>query len=144
MTLRTLFFPDEIAPAVSPTEFELNEQHFFYLLPPELTSAEAFYNELARKPQVGKLNSRASPVIQLCPPEKCETTLGSGRIYFRTDKDHPLYPIALRAYNRLARYIRKWNFKTDRHDLYVGPHTAAEWQAGRLPLMASYSVVQSK
>jgi hypothetical protein len=122
--------------AISPAKFRLGTglgSHYFYLLAPGFAPEEALYKKLAEEPSVSKLTSWASPVIEVSPCQLDGDQARPGRVYFDMEAQDDRYTAAFKGYNRLARYLQKWQL-ADSERLRVGPHTAAEWAAGRLLL----------
>jgi hypothetical protein len=118
--------------AISPSELRGTDA-IFGLFVGGTTTKHLVYEELPKPERESMLISRNSPVIEVM---KCMTKRGSianGRIYFNTSKHVAHYEEIRKAYERLARHIRKWD-KTARYRFYVGPHTTMEVRTGRLKL----------
>ncbi len=110
------------------------DRPFFYLIPEEVSAAEAFYKELSDDPHSSKLLVHVSPVIELQPCKRQGDAIYDGRIYIGLGKEDRYYDLLLKKYRKLARYVRKWD-RTDQFSFCVGPHTAEMAKEGQIKLM---------
>lgn len=114
---------DTIAIPERPTEVKApTNVDFFYLLPHEFSAAEAFYNELPADPHLSKLIPWSSPVIEVSPAVATDKPM-EGRIYICTDPSDPRYDKAMKAYDILARFLKKWPKSRDGR-FHIGPRVA--------------------
>jgi hypothetical protein len=124
---------DTVPIAQCPTTFSSSRSDlsYFYLLPHEFSVAEAFYKELPYKPEYSKLLADTSPVIEISPMTILSNESKRGRIYFCEEKDDPRYAGALKAFNSLARFIKKWPLlKTGR--IHIGPKASEQFRPDEL------------
>jgi hypothetical protein len=121
--------PEAQPPTAFRTDAESEDASFFYLLPKGFSAVEAFYQKLPHEPGLSKLLARTSPVIEFSLLEMTSDQPTEGRIYFCDAPDDPRFDRALRAYNTLARYIRKWP-RTSDGAFHVGPHIAESCRNG--------------
>jgi len=119
----------EVATTTAPTKVT-TDVHQFYLLPPGRSRVEAFYKDLDAARSV--LMSHASPVIEVSRGIRKGKRLSRSRIYFDLQRDDPRYAIALKGYNRLARFFSKWEREGIER---IGPHAAIGSAAGRFRLV---------
>ena len=139
LQLRAL--PEVVRAGTIPTmeslaEFDLQQQvghqSYFYLLSAEATTDDVLYERVGSSPELLKLCSRESPVIELVPCELKGITLIPGRIYLdNTTRNDPKFDVVRKAYDSLARQIKKW-VKASKYRYYIGPHTASRCKAGTL------------
>jgi hypothetical protein len=111
-----------------------DSQEFFYLLPDTLSDTEAIYVEMAKNPSLSKLTTYGSPVIEFVPCKYRNNQVYEGRFYWELDSNDRFYPIILKKYNKIVRYIRKWE-QTDQFGFYVAPHTANLAKKEKIHLM---------
>jgi hypothetical protein len=120
-----------------PTEFRLPDElgsSCMHLLPPGISAAEAFYGEVGDDPSVSRLMKNVSPVTEVRPSQHDGNSLTDGRIHFNMESHVTHHEQGEKAYERLARYIRKWKM-TSQYRFHVGPRTANEVAEGRLKLV---------
>ena len=80
-----------------------------------------------------RIDEPKSPSIELTPSPHRNTLVLPGRIYFTTEPEVPSFEATKRAYERLVRFLSKWD-KTDPSGACVGPATAEALRAGRVEL----------
>jgi hypothetical protein len=112
--------PDERRPTNA--AFEHNYD-FFYLLPSDFAVVEAFYDELPNYPGLSRLLDETSPVIEVSPAIAPRDLPAEGRIYIDPDSQDPRGPAAMRSFDVLARFLKKWPKSSDGR-FHVGPHAA--------------------
>lgn len=93
---------------------------FFYLLPHQFAAVEAFYKELPYEAGFSKLIARSSPVIEVSPVVVATDKPTEGRIYICQDSDDPRFDTAMKAYETLAGFLRKWPKSSDGR-FHIGP-----------------------
>lgn len=127
--------PDDIIPeAAPPSHYVLPESdRYFYLLPPGIPPAEAFYEETVNDPTWLILMPYVSPVIQFLPSQRSKNIVQDGRFFIGLDNGDQFYKRLEHTYNRVARHVRKWELIKE-HRLYVGPHTAKLARSGAIQL----------
>jgi hypothetical protein len=128
---------DDLPQGIEPTQYEMTEEtgtECFYLLPPGVSKAEAFYHELSNGDPISILGMTVSPVTEFRPSQREGNKLSDGRIYFNMDRHVTHFEQGKKGYERLARYVRKWQ-KTRQYRFHVGPHTANEVAKGRLAIV---------
>jgi len=132
---RTLV-PDEPVPMTQPRDYWLQGEDGrtqFYVLPPGLTESEAFYRRLTPDAVRLHLIAWTSAVIEVCPCQRLNESLGRGRIYVDFDRRDPRYEAVNKGYERLARYLRKWE-RFPGLPFSIGPHTLEQGRRRKLRL----------
>jgi hypothetical protein len=127
---------DTIPDGVPPTRMRSSRktgETFFYLVPPGVSYANAFYHERSQHPQQSMLMPWSNPVIEFSPSRRNGDAINAGRIYFATDRQHPNYALTRKGYELIARFLNKWA-RADKYRARVGPHTVQEVKAGRVRL----------
>lgn len=123
----------EAAQLVPPLEYRLPEdQRFFYLVPAGVPREALRYCTVADGVRQ-RIDESESAGIEVKPSPRREHTILPGRIYYATERHLPWFDATKRAYNRLARYLGKWD-KTEPFGFRVGPSTAEAVRAGRVQL----------
>lgn len=111
------------APATfSPLTFQLEPgEKYFYLIPQSVAVCEVFYQVMKSQPAKSWLMANVSPVIELSPSYRQGERVHHGRLYIDAPQHDPWSGDVYRAYETLARRIRRWQ-KVSR-SLYIGPLT---------------------
>jgi formylglycine-generating enzyme required for sulfatase activity len=118
--------------AVSPLAFDAGtEGGRCYLVPDGVPTVEVFYHELGATRSY--LASHVSPVIEIAPCRREGDRLYHSRIYINAPRQGPGSDLVYRAYNRLARHIRRWS-RVEK-GLYAGPVTVDRLAHGEIRLM---------
>jgi hypothetical protein len=129
---------DTEAPAgIAPTETTRTAEFTgpsYYIIPPSIAVAEAFYHEITGNPSDSRLASRVSPVIEVRPCEIEDGSVRNGRIYFNMESHIDLYEQGAKAYARCARFFQKWP-RTTKYNFRVGPTTADRVARGETRLL---------
>jgi hypothetical protein len=108
--------------AVSPSQFQLEiGEGMFYLVPQDIPVVEVFYKQMRRDPSRSFLLPHVSPVIEFGPCRREGKKLYHNRLYIDAPRDDPWSSLVYKAYDKLARHIRKWP-KVGK-SAYVGPAT---------------------
>jgi len=119
--------------AVSPRKSRLTHgETYFYLIPDSIAVVEAFYEPMESEPEKSCLMAHVSPVIELAPSYRLQDRVHHGRLYIDAPTLDPWSPEVYRAYEKLARRIRKGP-KVSRY-LYVGPKTMRLAKSGQIKL----------
>jgi formylglycine-generating enzyme required for sulfatase activity len=105
----------------------------FYLVPGDVPPVEIFYHELRPDPAQSYLASHVSPVIEIAPCCRQGDKLYHSRIYINAPRQGPGSDLVYQAYERLARYIKKWPEVAEGN--YVGPITFERLRCGEIRLM---------
>ncbi len=125
----------EISKKINPHEFTLTEsQYFYYLMPNKFGVVDIIYNELNDEPNIYKVDSWLSPVIEFKPSVVEHDKVFDGRLYMNLEKSSSLYPIVETAYRKLHKHIKAWN-RTSQYGFYVGPKTAEAVRNGECKIM---------
>lgn len=119
--------------AVSPEDYR--DQPKFYLIPETVPVVEAFYTEFSRDPSRSYLMPHVSPVIAIGHCRREGNKLYHNRIYINAPREGPGVSFVYAAYDKLARYIRRWP-KVEQ-STYAGPDTLAWVKRGHLRLMVT-------
>ncbi|MBL8819470.1 MAG: hypothetical protein JNL58_25785 [Planctomyces sp.] len=119
---------------VLPTAIDAIHKKCFHLLPESVSPAEAFYGEVGDEPTISRLMKNVSPVIEVRPSQWDGNRLSEGRIHFNMDSHVSHFEQGEKAYEQLARFLRKWK-QTTPYRFYVGPHTCNEVAEDRLKLV---------
>jgi hypothetical protein len=115
---------ETIPDAQRPTDVDVPPNaDFFYLLPHQFAAVEAFYKELPYEPEFSKLIARTSPVIEVSPVEVARDKPKEGRIYICQDSSDPRFDTAMKAYELLAAFLKKWPKSSDGR-FHIGPKAA--------------------
>jgi hypothetical protein len=123
----------DAARLVLPTEFELPPgQRFFHLVPGGVPPEALRYRPVADGVRQ-RIDETASAGIEMSPSSRVGDTLLPGRIYFATERRLAWFEATKRAYDRLVRFLGKWD-KTEPFGFRVGPAAAAAARAGRMEL----------
>jgi hypothetical protein len=118
---------------VPPTEYRLpDEQRFFCLVPAGVSPDELRYRTVYDGVRQ-RIDEPESPVIELTQSQRSRDIILPGRIYFATERHRSGFDAARRAYDRLARYLGKWE-TTEAFGYRVGPATSGAVHAGRVKL----------
>lgn len=131
---------------VPPTKFPLDNPgtDFFYLLPGEFSVVEAFYQALEFEPELSKLLSRTSPVIEFSPGFVCTTEPVEGRIYISQDTSDARFRITNRLYNQLRNWIaRNWT-KTEDGKFFLGRQATDLCRSGKSQISYGGKMLQPK
>jgi hypothetical protein len=124
---------DDSPRPIPPTRYRLPEgQRFFHLVPSNAPPEALEYSVVAdgvRK----RIEQPKSGSIELKPSPCHDNLVLPGRIYFTTEPSMPSFEPAKHAYDRLVRYLGKWQ-KTEPFGARVGPATAEATRAGSVEL----------
>jgi len=120
--------------SIAPIDFSCNEiDPVFYLIHDKISIAEVFYKPIKMDPDHSFLMAHVSPVIECAPCRREENRLFHSRLYIDAPKDDPWSERIYKAYDLLAKFIRKW--PRVEKQTYAGPATFMAASDGNLKLM---------
>lgn len=117
-----------------PTAFASAAKETLWYLPDSVSPSSLLYESVRYDEKLLALNMFKSPAIEVRP---CATEIGTishGRIFYYMNSQGDLSEKGEKAYQQLARFIRKWK-RTNPYGFYAGPHTCTEAIEGRLRLL---------
>jgi hypothetical protein len=128
---------DRLPEHVPPRAYRANHPawHFYYLVPLPAVGPNIRYVRMAVSPPTWRMAADRSPVIEFQPSTISAQRVQGGRIYINCKRDVVGCDLAARAYDSLARRVRRWPRTQGGGRFYVGPQTASRARAGEFRLM---------